>query len=116
MAEDSKTRSQLYAELESLSGKLIELGIKSNKMHVVVPLHVLKSNPVKFTEYIAGQILETTGENLVSESEDMPIIQEMGEEKDGKHVIAGNMISPKVLNFIESNSIIQLGYGWLDVD
>jgi len=114
--QNQDIQSQLYAELEAHGGKLIELGIEPN-MHVGKPLEAFKSSAVTMTEYVAGQLYETTGHTVVSETAAMPIIQEMSEAQSGSaHVISGRNITPKVRDFMVLRSMVNVCYRFLDAE
>jgi hypothetical protein len=116
VAQNQDTQSQLYAELETHSGELIELGIEPS-MHVGTPLEKFQSNPVTTTEYIAGQLIELTGVNIVSERAVMPIIQEMSQAQSGPfHLISGKNITPKLRDFMVMREMVNVGYSFLDAE
>lgn len=115
IAQNTDRQSQLYAELEAQGGKLIELGIKPD-MHVGQPLEAYKSNPVTAMEYVAGQLYETTGHKVVSESQSMPIIQEFSETRLGRaHLIPNaDQIPNKMKDLMVMRSMVNVGYSFLD--
>ncbi|HJZ05865.1 MAG TPA: hypothetical protein VJ327_08490 [Patescibacteria group bacterium] len=116
VAGSQDRQSQLYAELEMQGGHLIELGIKPG-LHVGKPLEAFQSSPVTMAEYVAGQLIEQTGANVVSESAAMPIIQEMSEAQSGSaHLISGKNITPKLRDFMVMRSIVNVGYRFLDAE
>ena len=116
VARSQDRQSQLYAELEMHGGQLIELGIGPN-MHVGKPQEAFQADPVVMAEYVAGQLYETTGHQVVSETAAMPIIQEMSEAQSGPvHVISGKNITPKLRDFIVMRSMVNVGYRFLDAE
>lgn len=114
VARSQDEQSQIYAELEAAGGKLIELGIVPD-MHVDEPAEAFKANPVMTAEYVAGQLYETTGHTVVSETAAMPIIQEMTEAQSGPvSVISGKNLTPKLREFIIMREMVNVGYSFLD--
>ncbi|MDO8638938.1 MAG: hypothetical protein Q7R43_05155 [Candidatus Daviesbacteria bacterium] len=116
VAQNRDRQTQLYAELEIHGGQLIELGIKPN-MHVGKPLEAFQSDPVVMAEYVTGQLYETTGHTVVSETAVMPIIQEMSEVQSGPaHVISGKNITPKLKDFMVMRCMVNVGYRFLNAE
>ena len=116
VAQNQDRQSQLYAELEIHGGQLIEMGIEPH-MHVGKPQEAFQADPVVMAEYVAGQLYETTGHQVVSEAAAMPIIQEMSEAQSGPvHVISGKNITPKLRDFIVMRSMVNVGYRFLDAE
>lgn len=72
-------RPQTYSRLEQLNGALLSLGIGA-KMHVGRKETDFKRNPIKAAEYIAGQAIQFTGQDMKSALELHPQIGEWSEE------------------------------------
>lgn len=122
VAQDDDAQQRVYGELESLNGKLIELGIKPH-MHVGAPQEKFQ-DPVTMAEYVAGQIYSLTGESVVSETGAMPAIKEYSEQKvEGDeetptmHVVKNEGKVPKKMkDFMVARSMVNAGIRFLDAD
>src|SRR5687767_8056251 len=79
-------QSTLYAEIEALGGRLIEMGIKPD-MNTELPKDTYRKSPVKTMEWIAGQLLPETGHRFVSQADVLPIAQEFNVTDMGKQGI-----------------------------
>lgn len=110
VSEDQEKQSQLYAELEAQGGRLIELGIEPD-MHVGKPEEAFKSSPVTMAEYVAGQLFETTGAQVISERDISSTVQEMSETSSGSaHFIKGENVTPRLRDFMVMRSMVNVGY------
>lgn len=116
VAQNQDRQSQLYAELEMHGGQLIELGIVPH-MHVGKPQEAFQSDPVVMAEYVAGQLYETTGHQVVSETQAMPIVEEFSEAQSGRaHLLSGKNLPNKLKDFMVMRSMVNVGYRFLDAE
>jgi len=107
---------QASASIEALSGQLIGLGITPN-MQCGKPEDAYH-DPVVMAEYVAGQILESMGRAIPSESSVVPIIEELSVAQYGNiHVLETPAEKPKPLvDFMVMRSVVNVVYRFLDAD
>lgn len=99
---DSDRQHRLYTELEALNGELIELGVTPD-MQVDLPVETYGTDPVIAAEWIAGQLIQFTGQRLVSEQEAQPII---GEFVDGRFGVLESEPPEKMWSYFDASMIV----------
>lgn len=115
VTENRDRQLTIYAELEMLGGKLIEMDI-SPEMNTGLPLEVYKSNPVTTAEYIAGQLYPFTGHSVISEKEIIPVTQELNEtDLETVSLMENRIIPNKMRRFLVERRVISFIRDSLDI-
>ena len=106
--ENREVQQNLYAVLELDEGRLIELGVKP-RMHVGKPLSFFQSSPLHAAQFVAGQLMQKTGEDLTSEKDIVPLVEEFSEERfnEGEIIVIKSRNMPdKVTDFAINTGIL----------
>lgn len=111
--EEPEDKQRYYAEIESLAGQLISMGI-------VRDMHTGKSqaffrDPVNAAEYCAGQLLVSSGSHVVSEHDALPIIQEFSIHQSENTYLVPTADAPKpMIDFVVVQAVANTLLSFLD--
>lgn len=121
LSEDPETRDNeerkltLYAELELLGGRLIEMGIEPN-MNEGLPQSTYQASPVISAEWLAGQLYEFTGHTVTPISDVIRIIEEFDEsEIAGVSGVDMSQAPNKLKDFVVNRQIVASLGSLLDI-
>ena len=111
---DPTKRTQIYGQLESLQGNLIELGITSD-LHVGTFTDQDRKDPVKVAEYVAGQIFDLCGEVIRSQTEAILVAKEHDAQVE-PGVLSMNRVPRQTKDWMSGMSLINACIRFLDAD